>query len=80
MCYFTFFTFFFSVSTSTVLQPTFFFSSLLPFLTSNFFFYSKFKKNFFLNLKKMDQETNDTHSVDNEFKSATEVLDDYIDC
>ncbi|RIA82015.1 hypothetical protein C1645_881288 [Glomus cerebriforme] len=27
----------------------------------------------------MDQETNDTHSVDNEFKSATEVLDDYID-
>jgi hypothetical protein len=28
----------------------------------------------------MDQETNDTHSVDNEFKSATEVLDDYIDC
>ncbi|GES84363.1 inhibitor of growth protein 4 isoform X2 [Rhizophagus clarus] len=27
----------------------------------------------------MDQETNDTHSIDNEFKSATEVLDDYID-
>jgi len=27
----------------------------------------------------MDKETNDTHSVDNEFKSATEVLDDYID-